>query len=57
MKRFWQYFALEFIIIFIVSSAGYYVLHVPFNFPNIFSSSVVSGAIIAYALQLFFKGK
>jgi hypothetical protein len=50
MKKFLQYFVLEFIIIFVIGSIGYWVLSVPYNLPQILFSSVVSGAIIAFAL-------
>ena len=55
MKKFLQYFVLEFIIIFIVSSLGYWVLSVPFNLSQILLSSITSGAIIAFALQTLQK--
>ncbi|MDO8557565.1 MAG: hypothetical protein Q7S09_00015 [bacterium] len=50
MKKFLQYFVLEFIIIFVIGSMGYWVLSVPYNMSHILFSSVVSGAIIAFAL-------
>ncbi|MDO8729295.1 MAG: hypothetical protein Q7K26_05440 [bacterium] len=55
MKKFLQYFVLEFIIIFIVGSLGYWILQVPFNLSQILFSSIVSGAIIAFALGRFQK--
>lgn len=50
MKRFLQYFVLEVIIIFVIGSIGYRILSVPYNWFQIIFSSVVSGAIIAYAM-------
>lgn len=55
MKKFLQYFVLEFIIIFVIGSIGYWILNVPYNLSQILFSSVVSGAIIAFALQTLQK--
>ena len=55
MKKFLQYFVLEFVIIFIVGSAGYWILQVPLNLNQIVLSSTISGAIIAFALQALQK--
>jgi hypothetical protein len=57
MKKFLQYFFLEFIIIFIVGSIGYWILRVPFDFQQILFSSIVSGAVIALALETLQKRK
>ena len=51
MKRFVQYFVLEFIIIFAIGSLGYWILKVPFNFNQIIFTSVIAGAIIAFAMR------
>jgi len=50
MKKFLQYFILEFIIIFIIGSIGYWILRAPFDINQILFVSLVSGAIIAYAM-------
>ncbi|KKS91333.1 MAG: hypothetical protein UV67_C0031G0011 [Parcubacteria group bacterium GW2011_GWC1_43_12] len=50
MKKFLQYFVLEFIIIFVVGLIGYWILDVPFNLLQTFFSSIVAGAIIAFAM-------
>jgi hypothetical protein len=50
MKKFLQYFVLEFVIIFIVGLAGYWILDVPFNLLQILFSSIAAGAIIAFAM-------
>lgn len=55
MKKFLQYFVLEFAIIFIIGSAGYWALKVPYNLFQVLFSSVVSGAIIAYAMHALQK--
>lgn len=55
MKKFLQYFVLEFIIIFIIGSIGYWILQVPLNLNQIVFSSTVSGAIIAFAIQALQK--
>ena len=55
MKKFLLYFVLEFAVIFIVAMAGYKIMHVPYNWVQITITSVVSGAIIAYALKWSFK--
>ncbi len=52
MKKILQYFVLEFIIIFIIGSIGYWVLNVPYNASQILFSSVTAGAIIAFALWM-----
>jgi hypothetical protein len=50
MKKFLQYFAIEFVIIFVVGLIGYWVLNVPYNWSQLLFVSVVSGAVIAFAL-------
>jgi len=50
MKKFLQYFILEFVIIFIVGSIGYWILGASFDVNQILFVSLVSGAIIAYAM-------
>ncbi|MDD2753790.1 MAG: hypothetical protein PHT44_04245 [Candidatus Portnoybacteria bacterium] len=50
MKKFLQYFVIEFIIIFAVGSTGYWILGAPFDVNQILFVSLVSGAIIAYAM-------
>jgi len=55
MKKFLQYFVLEFIIIFMVGSMGYWVLKVPFNFSQTLLTSIVSGTIIAFAMLVLQK--
>ncbi len=55
MKQFLLYFVLEFIIIFVVGSAGYLVLQVPLNLPQILISSITAGAVIAFAEQKLLK--
>jgi hypothetical protein len=50
MKKFLQYFALEIIIIFVIGSIGYWILGSPFDINQILFVSLVSGAIIAYAM-------
>lgn len=50
MKKFLPYFVLEFTIIFIVGSIGYWTLGAPFDMNQILFVSLVSGAIIAYAI-------
>ena len=55
MKKFLLYFVLEFIIIFVVGSLGYWIVQVPLNLNQIVFSATVSGAIIAFALQTLQK--
>lgn len=55
MSQFLKYFVLEFVIIFIVGSAGYWLLGVAFNLTQLLFSSVTAGAIIAFALTQTFK--
>lgn len=50
MKKFLQYFILEFIIIFVIGSIGYWILGSPFDINQILFVSLVSGAIISYAM-------
>ncbi|MEK7156761.1 MAG: hypothetical protein AAB790_03055 [Patescibacteria group bacterium] len=50
MKQFLKYFVLEFAVIFIIGSIGYWVLEVPFNLNQQILTSAAAGAIIAYAL-------
>lgn len=50
MKKFLQYFVLEFAIIFVIGSIGYWILGTPFDTNQILFVSLVSGAIIAYAI-------
>ena len=50
MIRFLAYFVLEFAIIFIIASAAYWFMKVPFNFFQITLSSVTGGAVIAWVL-------
>jgi len=50
MKKFLQYFVLEFAIIFIVGLIGYRILNVPYNWLPLLSVSAVSGAVIAFAM-------
>ena len=50
MKRFLYYFILEFVIITAVGLAGYWILRIPVNLPQITLTAAVSGAIIAYAM-------
>lgn len=50
MKKFLQYFVLEFIIIFVIGSIGYRVLGTPFNLNQTLFVSFVSGVIISYAM-------
>lgn len=50
MKKFLQYFILEFTIIFVVGLIGYWILGRPFDINQILFVSLVSGAIIAYAM-------
>ena len=50
MKKFVQYFILEFVIIFVIGSIGYWILGAPFDINQILFVSLVSGAIIAYAM-------
>ena len=50
MKKFLQYFVLEFIIIFVIGSIGYWILGTPFDINQILFVSLVSGVIIAYAM-------
>ena len=55
MKKFLQYFVLEFIIIFVVGSIGYWILGTPFDINQLLFISMVSGAIIAAAMATFYK--
>ena len=55
MKKFLQYFTLEFIIIFFVGLMGYWILDTPFDVNQILFVSLVSGAIIAYAMLVLQK--
>lgn len=55
MKKFLQYFVLEFTIIFIIGSVGYWILKVPLNISQILFTSAVSGAVIAFAMQALSK--
>ena len=55
MKKFLQYFVLEFIIIFVVGSIGYVILGTHFDINQLIFISLVSGAIIAVAMATFFK--
>ncbi len=55
MKKFLQYFVLEFIIIFIVGLTGYRMLGKPFDINQLLFISLVSGAIIAAAMATFYK--
>ena len=50
MKRFLQYFILEFVIISAVGLLGYWILRMPINLPQITLTATVSGAIIAFAM-------
>jgi len=50
MKKFLQYFVLEFVIIFVIGSIGYWILGVSFDINQILFVSLVSGVIIAYAM-------
>ena len=50
MKKFLRYFVLEFTIIFVVGSFGYWILGAPFDVNQTLFVSLVSGAIIAYAM-------
>ena len=55
MKRFLQYFILEFVIISAVGLLGYWILQMPVNLPQITLTATVSGAIIAFAMVTFRK--
>ena len=55
MKKFLQYFVLEFVIISAVGLLGYWILKMPINLPQITLTATVSGAIIAYAMLAFQK--
>ena len=55
MKKFLQYFVLEFIIIFVVGLIGYWILGASFDINQILFVSLVSGAIIAYAMLILQK--
>ena len=55
MKKFSQYFILEFAIIFIVGSLGYWMLGTSFDVNQLLFVSLVSGAIIAAAMATFYK--
>jgi hypothetical protein len=55
MKKFSQYFILEFAIIFIVGSLGYWMLGTPFDVNQLLFVSLVSGAIIAAAMATFYE--
>ena len=57
MKKFLQYFLLEFVIIFVIGSMGYWVLGTPFDANQVIFVSLVSGAIIAYAMLALQKQK
>jgi hypothetical protein len=50
MKKFLQYFVLEFVIISAVGLLGYWILRIPVNLPQITLTATVSGAIIAFAM-------
>jgi len=50
MKKFLKYFALEFVIIFVVGLMGYWILGTTFDINQTLFISLVSGAIIAYAM-------
>ena len=50
MKNFLKYFVLEFIIIFVIGSIGYWILKKPFDVNQTIFVSLVSGIIIAYAM-------
>lgn len=50
MKKFLQYFVLEFVIISAVGLLGYWILQMPINLPQITLTATVSGAIIAYGM-------
>jgi len=50
MKKFLQYFVLEFVIISAVGLLGYWILQMPINLSQITLTATVSGAIIAYAM-------
>ena len=51
MKKFLQYFILEFIIIFVIGATGYWILQIPLDIPQILFTSAISGAVIAFAMQ------
>jgi len=55
MKKFLQYFVLEFVIISVVGLIGYWILRVPINLPQITLTATVSGAIIAFAMVALWK--
>ena len=55
IKKFLQYFVLEFIIIFVVGSIGYRILGTHFDINQLLFISLVSGAIIAAAMTTFYK--
>jgi len=57
MRKFIQYFVLEFIIIFVVGLLGYRILGTPLDINQIIFVSLVSGAIIAYAMLALQKRK
>ncbi len=50
MNRFLKFFVLEFVIIFIIGSLGYWIFKVPFNLNQQLLSSATAAAVIAYAL-------
>lgn len=50
MKKFLQYFALEFVIISIIGLLGYWILQIPINLPQITFTATIAGAVIAFAM-------
>ena len=50
MTRFLKFFILEFTIIFVVGSLGYWIFKVPFNLNQQLLTSATAAAVIAYAL-------
>ena len=50
MKQFLKFFVLEFVIIFVIGSLGYWFFEVPFNLNQQLLSSATAAAVLAYAL-------